>query len=564
MSALGGIVIRLDGIGHVLSDNMLAVPIYQRPYAWGDRQVKQLFEDLSAAIRNDDREYFLGSIVVTYLHRDRAEVVDGQQRLATITILLSAIRDYFLSHRDIDTADLLERRFLLTRHIRTLEIIPRLRLGESDQDFFLDSILGRPGTASRSANEPQKDSHRRLAYAASLAERHVLEVAERSGEARGTLLDWVAYIEDRARVIWVQVPDHADAFTIFETLNDRGLDLAVTDLLKNHLLHLSRDRIGLVQRQWASIFDKLDSNDEGATAVVFIRHLWSSTHGLTRERELYDRIRSTINTKAKALQFSEELEEAVSVYAAILDTDHRLWKSFGSRSRIFMDVLNAMGMVAMRPLVLAVLQSFTPKEVERTLHLMVCWATRFLIVGGLGSGRLEELYAQLAVNVRRGEARSATALSNAASVVPSDTEFRMKFATVSVSKSKLARYYLTAIERELRGLPYAALGTIDEGPGVGIEHVMPLGTNSGSRHDASPDLFSEYAKRLGNMTLLENDLNTMAGNFPFESKRELYARSAIMMTRHISSFDVWGPAQIDLMQIVLADLAVRAWRPTVS
>jgi uncharacterized protein with ParB-like and HNH nuclease domain len=122
--------IGLDAIGHALSDNRLSVPIYQRSYAWTDGHVTDLLQDLATAIDEGETEYFLGSIVATAsADSHRQEIVDGQQRLATTSILLSAIRDYFHAHGDADRASDIEREYLSVRDIRTARSPqPRIRI----------------------------------------------------------------------------------------------------------------------------------------------------------------------------------------------------------------------------------------------------------------------------------------------------------------------------------------------------------------------------------------------------------------------------------------------------
>src|SRR5438552_15669442 len=86
---------RLDGIGHVLADRYIVVPPYQRPYSWTDEQITDLLRDLSDAIRDKDAEYFLGTVVLTKNKEGSHFVIDGQQRLATVSIVICAIRNYF-------------------------------------------------------------------------------------------------------------------------------------------------------------------------------------------------------------------------------------------------------------------------------------------------------------------------------------------------------------------------------------------------------------------------------------------------------------------------------------
>jgi uncharacterized protein with ParB-like and HNH nuclease domain len=144
-----GIRIDLDGIGHLLQDSKLQVPTYQRSYAWTEKNVTQLFKDLGTAIAEGENEHFLGSIVLIGETTDRPSVVDGQQRLATITILLAAIRDYFDSKCDSGRANKIESDYLLDTDLRTQEQTPKLKLNETDNDFFYKRILTKVSSTAR-------------------------------------------------------------------------------------------------------------------------------------------------------------------------------------------------------------------------------------------------------------------------------------------------------------------------------------------------------------------------------------------------------------------------------
>jgi hypothetical protein len=143
MNAGTGIEIKQEGLGHALSDNTLRVPVYQRSYMWEDENVTTLFGDLANAIADNSPDYFLGSVVVTKGSNGSPEVVDGQQRLATITIFIAAIRDYFLAQNEKELADDIEREYLMTRGLRTREITPNLHLNEYDHDYFFKRVLSR-------------------------------------------------------------------------------------------------------------------------------------------------------------------------------------------------------------------------------------------------------------------------------------------------------------------------------------------------------------------------------------------------------------------------------------
>ena len=255
-----GIRIQLEGIGHLLQDSRLAVPPYQRSYAWAEKNITQLFRDLSTALVEQEQEYFLGSIVLIDSPGDRPFVVDGQQRLATITILLAAIRDYFDEKGDQRSQNI-ERDYLLNIDLRTQEPAAKLRLNETDNDFFFKRVLTK-STDARRKEKPTKESHDRIADGVRLAASQIKQIADSTNDPSARLIDWVEYIMTKARVIRIQVPDSANAFRIFETLNDRGLKLALSDLLKNYLFHQSGDRIGEAQKNWVAMASVVEAAED--------------------------------------------------------------------------------------------------------------------------------------------------------------------------------------------------------------------------------------------------------------------------------------------------------------
>ncbi|MGZ0174888.1 MAG: DUF262 domain-containing protein [Planctomycetales bacterium] len=298
---------QLLGVGEIIAGKRHAVPIYQRSYAWKEGHVEELFGDLATAIYDQEDEYFLGSIVLTGAESDEPQVVDGQQRLATAMILIAAIRDYLTMNEFQTKGEEVSRQYLATRDLRSDELLPRLRLNSVDNDYFVDRVITTP--ADRTRKGPVLESHRRIDKAAQLAKKRVGTIVTSAGaKAVDSLIDWVDFISRRAKVIRVSVPSHANAFTIFETLNDRGLALAISDLLKNYLFSRAEDRLSEAQSNWIAMGSVLESVGGDEIVVDYIRHLWSSKFGLVRERQLYKDIRRRSNSKKRSVEFTADLE----------------------------------------------------------------------------------------------------------------------------------------------------------------------------------------------------------------------------------------------------------------
>jgi len=556
MSTIGQIEIEgKETLGHALKDKRLAVPSRQRSYKWEEQQVDDLLRDFGDAIASNQGEYFLGSIVaVSNETTGRPEVVDGQQRLATTTILLAAIRDYFFSHGDPDRGTNIELMYLMSRNIETNEPEPRLILNDFDKEYFEARILSRPGDAARDI-KPTRESHERLSDAATICATQVEKLVKKD-PALKLLFDWIDFVETKARVIWVTIQDASNAYVMFETLNDRGLELSMADLLKNYLLGRGgEDLLPETERRWMSMATTIENAGNEQLVLTYLRHAWISLHGPVRGRDVYSAIKSEVHKKAEVRALAKELAEQANSYAAILSSDHQFWDKYPDECKVYVDELRVLRVAQVRPLILAVLRRFQPKDVARALRLFVSTSVRFLIVGGGGAGVMEQTYGGKATDVTNGTIKSPKTLREALiPAVPGDLEFEEEFATARVSLSYLARYYLRALEPSESGdewIPNPAPGAVN------LEHIMPESLKKWSQIQA--DVGRAYLRRIGNLAVLKKPLNADAGDGPFKDKKKFYEKSKYELTKTLKEYADWGPDQIEERQRKLAKLAVKRW-----
>jgi len=556
LSESNEIGISREALANALKTYELSMDSNQRSYAWEKENVTELFQDLQNAIDKNEPEYFLGSVVVT---RSEGHVVDGQQRLATTAILLAAMRDYCLENNETTRAEDIERTYLFSRKFRTQEIVPRLSLSKRDQDFFRKRVLSRPGTPERDT-EPDKnrDSHIRILEAVEEARARVQQITAPFNPAQraGKLADWIEYLDLRARVIWISVPDNANAYTIFETLNDRGADLSISDLLKVSLFNVAGNRIDEAEGRWDAMLGVLEANGGEKLTKTYIRHLWVAMHGPTRERELLTQIKAHLSGKQLAIDLANELAESAKHYSAILNPKHPTWTS--NASRYLVADLDTLGVEQVRPLILAIIKRFSRKEIEASLRSLVSWSVRFLIYGGLGGGTLERHYSLRAKDVWDGKIKTTKALSDdMLTVLPGDVEFQAAFSVARVSQSHLARFYLRALEiKESGGDP--CLVPNEDTDAVNLEHVLP--ENPAKKWGKVPaELAAAYYKRIGNLALLSNPDNTTIGDNEFDDKKPFLKDSDFKLTKAIARYPQWGPSEIDDRQKKLAVLAIETW-----
>ncbi len=155
-------------------------------------------------------------------------------------------------------------------------------------------------------------SHDQLRAATNEAHKHVRNiVAGLDPKDHGDLLNaWVSFIEHKALAVMLRVPNDANAYKMFETLNDRGLRVSQADLIKNYLFGRSGERIREVQNRWAFMRGALETLDEEDTTVTFLRYALIAMHGYLREAQVYDKVQETVKAEQASVTFVSTLEIA--------------------------------------------------------------------------------------------------------------------------------------------------------------------------------------------------------------------------------------------------------------
>lgn len=548
--------IKPQGLGACLGNNFLAVPKYQRAFSWDDENVANFLADVNTAYSEGSSEYFMGSIVLQGSDQ-KYDVVDGQQRLTTATILIAATRDFVASKGMTDVAKSLESKFLLTKDTWSQEVNPKLTLSVYDNDFFLKAILegGDP--------KPTRESHDRIVNARKKCLAFLDDISKHFTNWFERVGGIVQYMEHKARVIQVIVPSQANAYIIFETLNDRGKDLSASDLLKNHLFGRAEERVDEVQTKWNQMLGIFEAYGGDEIVITYIRQLWSATREVAREKELFTKIREKIVTSQQAVEFATELLERAVHYSAMLNSSHPLWKTLGPEAEATIASLNTVKVERYRPAMLALLSNFSGHELTAAMRHILNGSVRYLIAVGAGGGTLETAWSDVARKVSSKAITDAVGFAKEMQkIVPNDEVFRSGFLTARISKGFLARYFLSSLERAARGEKNCELIPNGDVQSVNLEHVLP--ENPGSNWpEIPPELVEAYSRRLGNQALLSAKKNTDLGNQSFDVKRDVLMVSEFVLTKQIGEKASWGVNEIHERQQAMAELALQVWTYTV-
>ncbi len=548
------------GIGKLLKDGRLTVPPNQRSYAWEERHVRDLLQDFNDAIGKDGDEYFLGSVVLIQGEDSVPTIADGQQRLATTTILLCRIRDRLSNIGRKVSAQSIDNEFIRSIDRDTEETIPRMTLNVEDNEFFVSNIL--PELNNKIINkETSRSSNRRLAKSSMVIDEFLTSILGNLPEASHAdhLLKWVNFIESKANIIVVRVNDDLGAYRIFETLNDRGLRASQADLLKNYFFSKAGSRLTEAHSMWSSTGAALETlgEDDSDLLVTYIRHLWITKFGPTKERELAEKIKREIGGTVRAIEFLSEANNSTTNYVALWSPRHAKWEEYKPTTKHYIETISYHLQVdQIRPLLFAVAKHFDVEEADKAFRLFVSWSVRFLIYGGRG-GLLDTQYSLRAEDVGTGRISKARELRDAMEKhVPSDRDFEEAFATARVSRPRLARYYLRALEKTAANEDQPEYVSNDEAADINLEHIMPLQVEAWG---VDEEVAKSVQRAIGNMVLMKSGANVKVGNASFDDKKAAYAQSRYLLTESVGNYEQWGPEEIRERQRELAKLATRTW-----
>lgn len=242
-----------------------------------------------------------------------------------------------------------ERVIIFQRFNLAIKIIPFFR------SFIIDN---------NQSIQTTKDSHERIKKTKELSKIRVQKLAQLSASDLNVLHNWIDFVEEKLKVVSITVPSKANAFTIFETLNDRGLELAQVDLLKNYLYSKAGDRLDEVQNLWTEMIYQIESAENENLVLEYIKYHWSSQYGLTREKnkELYNDIKNKIRNVSHTVSFVNNLKEDANLYLAIINHNNPYWEEFPNKTKEYIETLNFFNLRQFRPLLLAILKKFNDKR----------------------------------------------------------------------------------------------------------------------------------------------------------------------------------------------------------
>lgn len=530
------------------------VPIYQRPYAWQEDQWREFIDDVKSLTLGQD--LFLGSIVVVPQDLHRAgvnyfEVVDGQQRLATLLIWFSAIRDTEVEKGNGAFADHINKTFLFSREFEgnMEKLIPKLTLGNHDNNTFL-KILEHEGGV-------QDDL---LSQCYSFFKKHACEYS---------LIDTLL---DNVYIIHINAMNHFNAFRLFETLNDRGLELSAVDLIKNFILmrltsqNAKSQNIDQTIQNWNEMYQKIGNNEP----VKFLRRYTMSRYkGKIAETKLYETIKSKVQNFSidQILDFVKDINSKASIYKKVIDN--------GFNSLEINTALSHLAMVEVGPsytLLMKLFSFFEDDKLQKSqmmevLQMIETFHVRWGICGQATSA-LDQIYNDISNDIKNDNIDQCIKLvrerfTKELKAGADDFTFERSFKTRSFRSSELRTKYILWKLSDPTGETIPDINIIE------TEHIMPqtlsedwyvyLIEKTRKTRDEIGLMWEENLNRIGNLTIMKGDWNARNSNKLFEVKKSNYINSEFTVTSELSSLSEWTFDGIEERSAVLSHKALAKW-----
>lgn len=448
--------------GSLFSANVFQIPPFQREYAWQD-EVGEFWSDLQGSL--DGEYYFIGLIVLTKRKGSCKQVVDGQQRIITTSLLANALYYEALKRGRTALADRIQATFLSSIDFQTDEVRSRVELSDKD-DYATYRYIIKSGEVPGTKFEEGSVSERMVSSYKLLTKRLAEDL---KGDPFKRLGVWVDFLMNRLHLAVFIHPDEASAYQVYEVVNTRGRELTTADLLKNYVLSATaeslREQRYLEWKRISSQFPQDGSNN----FVQYIRHVVTVEHGHILPKDLFAFLVGRKPVAGKSPPTVNELMEALDRYRGIYlqMVDPTLPGPADAASvRIFI-ALNSLNVIAVRPILLALSEiPGSQQAVDYVLRLVV----RRIVVGTLGTGNVERRLGEAAHRTWR-EKNPESLRKELADLNPQKVDFIDQARRRSLNKNTMfflrRSILLGTITPEERGtLHYICPRQTDEWPGM--------------------------------------------------------------------------------------------------
>lgn len=551
MRAIDGNVLKIFN-----GEKQFIVPLYQRTYSWKEEQCRRLWNDIVFLEKNSKNGHFIGSIVsviesAPISGTSKSLVIDGQQRLTTLTILLIALRDY-LSSKGINTA--ITRKFLKNDTDKESDLY-KLILTYSDKDVLIKLIENSP-------TEDVKNSRILDAY------HYFLTQISSSGLSQDEIEQAIAKLQ----IVDVTLdPSVDDPQSIFESLNSTGMDLSQSDLIRNYILMgLSNlEQTELYKNVWLPTERLFNYNKQSELMDGFFRdYITMKISRIPKEGNVYDEFKKYhqgLNTSNQEL--CTDIYSYAKCYTNILfskSNDTEL-------NEIFSDI-RLLRMEVAYPFLMYIYNDYENNKITREEFIQILRLTESYVfrraICEIPTNSLNKTFAVMKNKIRQNDYVNSIyanyTLLDSYKEFPKDEEFAQRFIEKDIYHMRIRQYILGKLEK------YDNKEKLDLGSFT-IEHIMPENENlrNGWKEALGDDwqtIHTQYLHTIGNLTLTA--YNSEMSDRSFSEKLKMkggFTDTGLRLNSYIRNQTEWNKNKIIERAKILSNYALKIWQfPTVS
>ncbi|GAA7023735.1 DUF262 and DUF1524 domain-containing protein [Helicobacter pylori] len=527
--------------------NQLVIPIYQRLYSWEKEQCKELWDDIIKIGGNDKMDgHFIGSILYVLdgiTHSDNALlIIDGQQRLTTITLLLTALRDHLSN--EVKRKEI-ENHYLINSN-RDSDKKFRLILSESDKDTLLSLI--------------DKDRRKPSEPSSKIVENFKLfeEWIRKNTDELETIFKGL----EKLMIVEIALEKGKDdPQLIFESMNSKGIELAQTDLIRNYIVMETEieKQEGFYNKYWRAMEEDFKQNEK--LFDRFVRHyLTIKTREIPNINKVYVALKDYRQKEGIGIEdLLKDLQKYCGYFCRIVfkkEADKDLNKALGFLVDLERDVIY--------PLLLELYSDYSDGVLSKDDFISIIYLIESYIcrrtVCGLGTSGLNKIFVSFTKKINKDQYLESIkahflSLETTKGKFPKDSEFKNLFITIDFYNLKEKKYFFESLENDTKEPVNTKECT--------IEHIMPqtlteewkrdLGENFQAIHD-------KYLHTIGNLTL--TGYNPEYSNKSFQEKQGMekgFKDSPLRLNQSLRDLESFGEEEIKKRANDLADLALKIW-----
>ena len=533
------------------------IPKFQRDYSWEAEHWDDLWQDIRALLANEDNEHYMGYLVLQTSNNKEFQIIDGQQRLTTMSLLilstLKCLKE--LVDSGIEAENNLKRKdSLLNSYIEYVDPVTlisnnKLKLNRNSDDYYKQHLVLLKELPLRNTNASEK--HMRECF------NWYYDRIKKEFNTGESLAAFIDNIVDKLFFTVIEVTDQLNAFKVFETLNARGVQLSSADLLKNYLFfvvdetkpHISE--IEELENIWSKIVGKLGEQK----FEDYLRYYWNSIHKSVGKKNLFKTIKGNIKSKDQVFELIRNLNDTADIYLAIQNPEDEFWRD-KPEIRKSLKELKLFQIRQINSLFLSAVRNLEIENFKKLAKICSVISFRYNIIGGLNPNAQEDVYNTVALKILSNKRFEVTDFQT---IYVSDLNFENDFSTKEFKNTtrnhKIVKYILSKIEvcqhrNEID--PESDLFT--------IEHILPENADDTWGNFTFEEI-NRSVYRIGNLTLLEKKLNREADQKAYVEKIVLFAQSNSELTKTLpDNFNTWNEDKLAARQRELAKHAKAIWK----